>query len=111
VRLQAKWSPTYINTITKGVWCDPFWAGRWAKGDSAFVHEFDGTVGLTDTFGQDADFDVATHLESSSGQKLYWDLRGTSNQFGDCEIWTEDVKSPNLHRWFARVRGPQTSTY
>jgi len=47
VRLQAKWSPTYINTITQGVWCDPFWAGCWAKGDSVFVHEFDGTMGLT----------------------------------------------------------------
>jgi opacity protein-like surface antigen len=33
IRLQAKWSPTYINTTTEGVWCDPFWAGCWAKGD------------------------------------------------------------------------------
>ncbi|HEY2118188.1 MAG TPA: outer membrane beta-barrel protein [Candidatus Acidoferrum sp.] len=47
VRLQAKWSPTYINTVTTGVWCDPFWAGCWAKGDSVFLNEIDGTVGLT----------------------------------------------------------------
>jgi opacity protein-like surface antigen len=33
IRLQAKWSPTYINTTTEGVWCDPFWAGCYAKGD------------------------------------------------------------------------------
>ena len=46
VRFQAKWSPTYINTTTEGVWCDPFWAGCWAKGESAFLKEFDGTVGL-----------------------------------------------------------------
>jgi opacity protein-like surface antigen len=46
VRLQAKWSPTYINTTTAGVWCDPFWGGCWTKGDSVFLKEFDGTVGL-----------------------------------------------------------------
>jgi opacity protein-like surface antigen len=46
VRLQAKWSPTYINTITEGVWCDPFWFGCWTKGDSVFLKEFDGTAGL-----------------------------------------------------------------
>ena len=47
VRLQAKWSPTYINTINEGVWCDPFWAGCWTIGDTVFLKEFDGTVGLT----------------------------------------------------------------
>jgi hypothetical protein len=50
MRLQAKWSPTYINTVTEGVWCDPFWGGCWAKGDSVFLNELDGTVGLTFRF-------------------------------------------------------------
>ena len=50
IRLQAKWSPTYINTITEGIWCDPFWAGCWSKGDSVFLNEIDGTVGLTFRF-------------------------------------------------------------
>src|ERR1700745_2408668 len=50
VRLQAKWSPTYINTTTEGVWCDPFWFGCWAKGDSVFLKELDGTAGLTFRF-------------------------------------------------------------
>jgi hypothetical protein len=50
LRLQAKWSPTYINTTTEGVWCDPFWGGCWAKGDSVFLQEIDGTVGLTFRF-------------------------------------------------------------
>jgi opacity protein-like surface antigen len=50
VRLQAKWSPTYINTITEGVWCDPFWFGCWTKGDSVFLKEVDGTAGLTFRF-------------------------------------------------------------
>jgi opacity protein-like surface antigen len=50
IRLQAKWSPTYINTATQGVWCDPFWGGCWAKGDAVFLNEFDGTAGLTFRF-------------------------------------------------------------
>jgi opacity protein-like surface antigen len=50
VRLQAKWSPTYINTAVGGIWCDPFWSGCWAKGDAVFLNELDGTVGLTFRF-------------------------------------------------------------
>jgi opacity protein-like surface antigen len=50
LRLQAKWSPTYINTTTEGIWCDPLWAGCWAKGDSVFLHELDATAGLTFRF-------------------------------------------------------------
>ncbi|MGC1904714.1 MAG: outer membrane beta-barrel protein [Candidatus Acidiferrum sp.] len=50
VRLQAKWSPTYINTATTGIWCDPFWFGCWAKAESVFLKEFDGTAGLTFRF-------------------------------------------------------------
>ena len=50
LRLQGKWSPVYINTITSGVWCDPFWAGCWSKGDTLFLHQLDGTAGLTFRF-------------------------------------------------------------
>jgi opacity protein-like surface antigen len=50
VRLQGKWSPTYINTITEGVWCNPYWFGCWSKGDSVFLKEFDATAGLTFRF-------------------------------------------------------------
>jgi opacity protein-like surface antigen len=50
LRLQAKWSPTYITTATEGIWCNPFWAGCWAKGDSIFLQQFDGTAGLTFRF-------------------------------------------------------------
>jgi hypothetical protein len=31
----------------RGFWCDPFWGGCWAVGDSHFLNEFDATVGLT----------------------------------------------------------------
>jgi opacity protein-like surface antigen len=50
LRLQGKWSPVYINTITDGVWCDPFWAGCWSKGDTLFLQQLDGTAGLTFRF-------------------------------------------------------------
>jgi opacity protein-like surface antigen len=50
VRLQGKWSPTYMNIVTTGIWCDPFWFGCWEKGESVFLKEFDGTAGLTFSF-------------------------------------------------------------
>ncbi len=50
MRLQAKWSPAYIDTATEGIWCDPFWGGCWAKGDSVFLNQLDGTVGVTFRF-------------------------------------------------------------
>jgi opacity protein-like surface antigen len=46
-RLQAKWSPTWIASTTEGFWCDPFWAGCWAVGNTYFLHELDATAGLT----------------------------------------------------------------
>jgi outer membrane protein with beta-barrel domain len=50
LRLQAKWSPTYINTTRGGYWCDPFWGGCWAVGNSHFLHEVDATGGITFRF-------------------------------------------------------------
>jgi opacity protein-like surface antigen len=50
VRVQAKWSPTYIGSTTEGFWCDPFWAGCWAIGKSNFLQEFDASAGLTFRF-------------------------------------------------------------
>jgi opacity protein-like surface antigen len=47
VRLQAKWSPTYITTTSGGFWCDPVWGGCWVVGDNHFLNEFDVTTGLT----------------------------------------------------------------
>jgi opacity protein-like surface antigen len=46
MRLQGKWSPTYITTTNGGFWCDPFF-GCWAVGNSHFLHEFDITGGVT----------------------------------------------------------------
>lgn len=50
VRLQAKWSPTYITTSAGAFWCDPVWGGCWVVGDSHFLNEFDATAGLTFRF-------------------------------------------------------------
>lgn len=47
VRLQAKWSPTYITTTSGGFWCDPVWGGCWVVGDNHFLNEFDVTAGFT----------------------------------------------------------------
>jgi opacity protein-like surface antigen len=50
VRFQAKTSPTYIASTTEGFWCDSFWGGCWAIGQTYFLQEFDATVGLTFRF-------------------------------------------------------------
>lgn len=47
MRVQAKWSPTYITTSAGGFWCDPVWGGCWVVGDNHFLNEFDAAVGLT----------------------------------------------------------------
>jgi len=47
VRAQAKWSPTYITSTSDGYWCDAAFGGCWVVGNSHYLHEFDGTVGLT----------------------------------------------------------------
>lgn len=50
-RGQFKWSPTYITSTNAGYWCDPFWGGCWAVGNSHYLHEFDVTGGITLRFG------------------------------------------------------------
>lgn len=49
LRLQAKWSPTYLGT-NAGYWCDPAWGGCWAVGQNHYLNELDGTAGLTFRF-------------------------------------------------------------
>jgi hypothetical protein len=46
LRLQAKWSPTYVATTRAGYWCDPVLGGCWTGGDNHYLNEFDATVGL-----------------------------------------------------------------
>lgn len=46
LRLQAKWSPTYLST-TQGYWCDPVWGGCWGVGQNHYLNGLDFTAGLT----------------------------------------------------------------
>ena len=45
LRLQAKWSPTYLST-TQGYWCDLAWGGCWGVGQNHYLNALDFTVGL-----------------------------------------------------------------
>jgi opacity protein-like surface antigen len=49
LRLQAKWSPTYLGT-NAGYWCDPVWGGCWTVGKNHYLNELDGTAGITFRF-------------------------------------------------------------
>ena len=51
LRAQFKWSPAYITSTHAGYWCDPFWGGCWAVGNSHYLHELDITGGITFRFG------------------------------------------------------------
>jgi hypothetical protein len=45
LRLQARWTPTYVNSTADGVFCDPF-GFCYVLEDSNYVHQFDASVGL-----------------------------------------------------------------
>jgi opacity protein-like surface antigen len=47
LRLQAKTSPTYINSGGKEFWCDPVWGGCWSIGENNFLQELDVSAGIT----------------------------------------------------------------
>jgi hypothetical protein len=48
LRAQFRYAPTYLTTTsTGGYWCDPFWGGCWAAGNSHYLNEFDFTGGIT----------------------------------------------------------------
>jgi outer membrane protein W len=46
LRLQARWTPTYIKTDEAGWWCDPYW-GCYVVGNSQYSNQFELTGGLT----------------------------------------------------------------
>lgn len=47
LRLQAKWSPTYLATTQSGYWCDPAWGGCWTVGENHYLNELDVSAGIT----------------------------------------------------------------
>jgi len=46
IRLQARWTPTYINTTSAGWWCDPYW-GCYVVGNAQYSNQFELGGGLT----------------------------------------------------------------
>jgi outer membrane protein W len=46
LRLQARWTPTYIKTDSEGYWCDPYW-GCYVVGNAQYSNQFELTGGLT----------------------------------------------------------------
>lgn len=45
VKLQARWTPTYIKSDSEGYWCDPFW-GCYVIGDAQYSNQFEMTGGV-----------------------------------------------------------------
>jgi len=46
LRLQARWTPTYIKSDSEGWWCDPYW-GCYLVGDPQYSNQFEFTGGIT----------------------------------------------------------------
>ena len=46
VRIQARWTPTYIKSDSDGYWCDPYW-GCYATGNSQYSNQFELTGGIS----------------------------------------------------------------
>jgi len=46
LKLQARWTPTYIKSDSEGWWCDPYW-GCYVVGDPQYSNQFEFTGGLT----------------------------------------------------------------
>jgi outer membrane protein W len=46
LRLQARWTPTYIKSDAVGWWCDPYW-GCYTVANAQYSNQFEFTGGLT----------------------------------------------------------------
>jgi hypothetical protein len=49
LRLQARWTPTYIKSDASGWWCDPYW-GCYVTSNAQFSNQFELTGGLSFRF-------------------------------------------------------------
>jgi len=45
VRLEARWTPTYIKSDPEGYWCDPYW-GCYTVGDAEYSNQFELSGGV-----------------------------------------------------------------
>jgi hypothetical protein len=46
IRLEARWTPTYIKSDAAGWWCDPYW-GCYVVGDAQYSNQFALAGGIT----------------------------------------------------------------
>ena len=40
IRLEGRWTPTYIKSDATGWWCDPYW-GCYVTGDAQYSNQFE----------------------------------------------------------------------
>jgi hypothetical protein len=46
IRLEGRWTPTYIKSDAEGWWCDPYW-GCYVVGDAQYANQFELSGGIT----------------------------------------------------------------
>jgi Outer membrane protein beta-barrel domain len=46
IRLEGRWTPTYIKSDAEGVWCDPYW-GCYTVGDAQYSNQWELSGGIT----------------------------------------------------------------
>jgi hypothetical protein len=49
LRLETRWTPTYIKTDPEGYWCDPYW-GCYTVGEAEFSNQFELSGGIVIRF-------------------------------------------------------------
>lgn len=47
LKLNARWTPTYIKSDAAGLWCDPFYPTCWVLGDPDYSNQFSINGGIT----------------------------------------------------------------
>jgi hypothetical protein len=46
IRLEGRWTPTYIKSDAEGWWCDPYW-GCYVVGDAQYSNQWELSGGIT----------------------------------------------------------------
>ena len=46
IRLEGRWTPTYVKSDPEGYWCDPYW-GCYTVADAEFANQFELSGGIT----------------------------------------------------------------
>jgi len=49
IRLESRWTPTYIKSDAAGWWCDPYW-GCYTVSDAQYANQFEFSAGFTIRF-------------------------------------------------------------